>query len=125
MAAVPKSAPSRVTVEEFLDWPGDGSATRYQLVDGEPRALAPANVTHGIIQATATRLLGNHLAGSGCRVVAAPGIVPRVRSDANFRIPDLAVTCEADDLGLRALAEPTLVIEILSPSNEAETRENV
>jgi Uma2 family endonuclease len=41
------------------------------------------------------------------------------------RIPDLAVACDSDDRGLRALTEPTLIVEILSPSNEAETRESV
>ena len=42
-----------------------------------------------------------------------------------MRVPDLAVSCEIPDGGQRALTEPTLVIEILSPSNESETRENV
>jgi Uma2 family endonuclease len=43
MTALPKLVPSRMTVEEFLDWPGDGSATKFELVDGEPRAMAPAS----------------------------------------------------------------------------------
>jgi hypothetical protein len=57
--------------------------------------------------------------------VVEPGIIPRVRSDANMRVSDLAVSCEVPDRGQRALTEPTLVVEILSPSNESETRENV
>jgi Uma2 family endonuclease len=48
-----------------------------------------------------------------------------VRSDENMRVADLAVSCEVTNAGQRALTEPTLVIEILSPSNESETRENV
>src|SRR5690242_18731699 len=118
MTALPKLAPCRMTVEEFLDWPGDGSRRSFELVDGEPRAMAPASITHGIIQANFSRLLGNHLTGSRCYVVVAPGVIPRVRSEANMRVPDLAVSCETDDRGLRALTEPTLVVEILSPSNE-------
>ena len=43
----------------------------------------------------------------------------------NMRIPDLAVNCVPDERGQRALPEPLLIIEILPPSNEAETRENV
>src|SRR5436853_303183 len=42
-----------------------------------------------------------------------------------MRVPDVVVTCEADDPGVHALAEPILIVEVLSPSNEAETRENV
>ena len=51
MTALPKLAPSRMTVEELLDWPGDRSGKKFELVDGEPRAMAPASVSHGIIQA--------------------------------------------------------------------------
>lgn len=125
MSALPRPAVSRITVEEFLDWPGDGSGRKFQLIDGEPQAMAPASGTHGRIQATLARLLGNHLVGSGCHVVIEPGVVPRVRSEANMRIPDLAVTCEADDPGIHAVVEPVLLIEILSVSNEPETRANV
>ena len=50
--AVRRKAPHHMTVDEFIAWVGDG---RWQLVDGEPRAMAPASATHGIIQAN-TRL---------------------------------------------------------------------
>jgi Uma2 family endonuclease len=125
MAALPKLAPSRMTVEEFLDWPGDGSARTFQLIDGEPVAMAPASVTQVIVQANLVRLMANHLVGTGCHVVVEPGIIPRIRSAANLRIADIAVSCERDEHGLRALAEASLIVEILSPSNEAETRESV
>ena len=125
MLAYASLAPSRMTVAEFLDWPGDGSGRRFELVDGEPRAQDPASTTHGIIQATIGRLLGNHLVGTRCKVVMAPGIVPRVRASMNMRVPDIAVNCVPDERGQRALPDPILIIEILSPSNERETRENV
>jgi len=125
MSALPKTFLSRMTVAEFVDWPGDGGGLKHQLVDGDPQAMAPASTTHGRIQATLSRLLGNHLVGTGCNVVVAPGVIPRVRADANMRVPDLAVTCAADDPPSHALIEPLLLIEILSPSNEPETRANV
>jgi Uma2 family endonuclease len=114
-----------MTIEEFLDWPGDSSGKKFELVDGEPRAMAPASVPHGIIQANIAGILRSHLIGSRCYVVVEPGVIPRVRSDTNMRVPDLAVSCELPGGGQRALTEPTLVVEILSPSNESETRENV
>ena len=43
----------------------------------------------------------------------------------NMRVPDIAVNCVPDERGQRALPDPILIIEILSPSNERETRENV
>jgi Uma2 family endonuclease len=127
MAVFAQQAFSRMSVAEFLDWPGDGSGRAFQLVDGEPHAMAPASITHGRIQATLVILLGNHLAGADarCDVVTAPGIIPRIRSSSNMRVPDLAVNCTPDEPGQRALPDPILIIEILSPSNEAETRANV
>src|SRR5580658_7715307 len=108
MVALPKLAPSRMSVAEFLDWPGDGTGAAHELVDGEIRAMAPASIAHGVIQANIAALLQNHLTGTGCKVVTAPGVIPRVRSAANMRVPDLAVNCTADEAGQRALPEPIL-----------------
>ncbi len=82
---------------------------------------------HGAIHCELARLIGNHLAdGPGrCRVVMTPGIVPRVRADWNFRIPDLAASCAPHGDNDSSLDDPLLIIEILSPSNERETWSNV
>ena len=118
--------PPLMTVDEFLDW-DDGTDTRYELVDGVLRAMAPSTHVHGIIQANFISALHTHLRASGmpCHVVAAPGIKPLMRADWNFRIPDIGVTCERDKKGERIVAEPILLIEILSPSNAADTYENI
>jgi Uma2 family endonuclease len=42
-----------------------------------------------------------------------------------MRVPDLAVTCSPSLPGDHALRDPVLLIEILSPSNRAETWTNV
>jgi Uma2 family endonuclease len=125
MSALPK-IPIRMTVAEFFAW-NPPSAQLWQLVDGEPQAMAPANRTHGSIQVELARLIANHLSErhSPCAVVAAPGVIPRVQSETNVRIPDLAVTCSGYDAEESALADPVLLIEILSPSNQAETWANV
>ncbi len=72
-------------------------------------------------------LIAGHFDTSGmeCTVVTAPGIVPRVRANENFRIPDLAVTCTRYETEEYDVAEPVLIVEILSPSNRAETWQNV
>lgn len=54
-----------------------------------------------------------------------PGIQPRVGAGLNVRIPDLAVTCSPILLTDKLMHEPILIIEILSPSNHAETWANV
>jgi Uma2 family endonuclease len=125
MIALPK-IPVRMTVGEFFVW-DPPSAQLWQLVDGEPQAMAPANRTHGAIQNELGSLIRNHLSEnfSPCSVITTPGVIPRVQSDTNVRIPDLAVTCSSYDAEESVLTDPVLVIEILSPSNQAETWANV
>jgi Uma2 family endonuclease len=92
----------------------------WQLVAGEPRAMTPASITHGAIQSEMGRPVANALAeqASPCRVITTPGVIPRVQSETNVRIPDLAVTCSAYHEEEQALTTPILVIEILSPSSK-------
>ena len=113
-------------MDAFLAWDAPMGCA-WQLVDGTPQAMAPASLVHGAIQAKAAALIDNHLTGrnSPCFVVTAPGVVPRVQSDINMRVPDLAVTCSPGLPNDRALRDPVLIIEILSPSNRAETWMNV
>jgi len=125
MNALPK-IPYHMNVTEFLAWDAPAPLL-WQLVDGEPSAMAPASRTHGAIQNELGKLIALHLEqrGSTCSVVTAPGVIPHVQSETNFRIPDLAVTCAAYETEESALTDPVLVVEILSPSNQAETWANV
>jgi Uma2 family endonuclease len=117
--------PPVMTVADFLAW--DSPGDRWELVEGEPRAMAPAAPPHGFIQAEAARLIGNHLAEHrpGCRVATEAGVQPRVRADLNVRVPDLAVTCSDAHPEDRLMPAPLILVEILSPSNKAETWANV
>jgi Uma2 family endonuclease len=119
--------PPPMTVGDFLDWPGDGSGRKFQLVDGELRGMSPGSATHGTIQMALGRLIGNRLVDSGspCRVVSEPAVATRVRANINMRVPDLGVTCTPDAPGQQTLPDPILLIEILSPGNAADTWDNV
>lgn len=115
-----------MSVEEFLDWePGDGQM--WQLVDGEPQATSPAKRTHGALQGELSRLIQNHLVSRGgpCSVVITPGVIPHVQASYNIRIPDFAVTCTDYEKEQSALTDLVLIVEIPSPSNQAETWSNV
>jgi len=116
-----------MTVAEFLKWePDDPTVHAWQLIEGEPVAMAPAADDHGSLQNELGALLRNHLLaqGRGCRAINEPGIVPGVRRDRNFRIPDIGVTC-ARSTGAQMVSDPILLVEILSPSNETETWANI
>ena len=98
---------------------------RWELVDGEPVAMAPPGLNHGAIQSLAAFLLTRHLRSHRrtCRVITAPGVIPQLRARCNERIPDLGVSCGAFTDG-RCLADPMLLVEIVPPSNGWKTRVN-
>jgi Uma2 family endonuclease len=124
--ALARRIPDLMTVAEFLQWDSPGGYL-WQLVDGVPVAMAPPAPLHGTIQNETGRLIGNHLIArsSPCTAITTPGVIPPLQSDRNFLIPDLAVTCSSADMAGKALHDPILIIEILSPSNHAETWRNV
>jgi Uma2 family endonuclease len=118
--------PAVMTVAEFLAWNAPGGG-HWQLVDGEPSPMSPPSRTHGAIQSQLGYLIAGHLnvPGNPCSVITTPGIVPRVRANENFRIPDLAVTCTRYETEEYDVSNPVLIVEILSPSNRAETWQNI
>lgn len=127
MANVAFQLPPLMTVDEFLAWPGDGNGTRYELVDGVPRAMAAAAPTHGIIHNNIAFVITQHLRSTrpGCVVVTAPGIRPRLRAEWNFRVPEIGVTCNAVGKADQMLIDPILLVEVLSPSNAQDTWSNI
>jgi Uma2 family endonuclease len=125
MVAVLKSS-EFMTIAEFLAWDAP-SGPAWQLFDGVPRAMAPASGTHAVMQNEVGGLIRDHLLAHrpGCRALTNPGVILRAGSDNNFRIPDLGVTCAPIPRGVIEIAEPILLIEILSPGNPLETWTNV
>ena len=91
-----RKPPPSMTVADFLAWPGDGTGRKFQLVDGEVRAMSPASAVHAIIQANLAYELRRHPArAENPRVGWAPSRVfsPVIRADINVRVPDVGVTC--------------------------------
>jgi len=125
MSSAAKKLPEYMTTAEFLRWEGDGTDTKYDLVDGELVAMSPATTTHGRIQARLSFLLSRHLDNTRCSVITEAAVVPRVASQDNTRVPDLAVTYSPDIPGEVGLTDPLLIVEILSPGNKSKTWSNV
>lgn len=122
-----RKLPPMMTVSEFHAWEGDGTGKRYELAEGQLRAMAPPNDTHGTIQTNLTRTISNHLiaARPKCRLVSTPGIAPHLRGDWNHRIPDVGITCALNLPGMGMMPDPLLLIEILSPGNSNDTWSNI
>jgi Uma2 family endonuclease len=107
------------TLDEFLAF-DDGTDKRYELFDGQIVAMAPASDVHGALVMRIGRQIGNALR-PGCEVIAEAGIVPPERANSWYQA-DLVVTC-AGLTGQQFIAEPILIVEVLSPSTAATDRE--
>jgi Uma2 family endonuclease len=107
------------TLDEFLAF-DDGTDTRYELFDGQIVTMAPASDVHGALVMRLARRIGNALRPE-CEVIGEAGIVPPERADSWYEA-DLAVTC-AGLTGQQFIAEPILIVEVLSPSTATTDRD--
>ena len=89
--------------------------------------MAPARAIRGFLQNELGRLIGNHLRdkATGCEVLANSGVVPRLLSADNVRIPDLAVTCSPLAVGQATLPGPILLIAARFAGPDRCSREGV
>jgi Uma2 family endonuclease len=107
---------ARMTVEEFVAWPGE-SGVRYELVDGAPVAMNPPMTFHRIIAVNIAGLLYTRLRGrQPCRAEAEVGVW--IAED-DYYVAGLAVTC-APLSNTDRMIEPLLVVEILSKSTRTD-----
>ena len=99
------------------------SNIRHEFLDGQIYAMAGATPEHAALAAAIIGLLFPHLRGTGCRLYDAD---LRVRTPSGLATyPDISVVCgptERDGEDQNAVANPTVVIEVLSRSTEEYDR---
>lgn len=125
-ALAPRSMPF-MTADEFLAWPGDGTGRTFQLVDGGIRPVSPASSTHGLIQSNLAYLLGaaQRAAALPILIMTEGAIIPGMYALTNVRVPDVVVTAAPNERGQQTVPDPILIIEIISPGNQDDTRDNI
>jgi Uma2 family endonuclease len=104
------------TVAEFEAWHAR-QPERWEFVDGRARLMAPGSMKHTIIKANVFRSLDRALAERGCTVLIDGA---QILTDETSAIPDVVVTCAPLDLSAPVVAEPTIIVEVMSPSSEAD-----
>jgi Uma2 family endonuclease len=114
-----EAAEKSMSLAAFLAW-DDGADARYELLDGRVVAMAPPMEAHGTIVADLAASIRPRLKAP-CRVVVEAGITPPDRADTWYQA-DLVVTCAPPERGARAIAEPGLIVEVLSRSTAAHDR---
>ena len=114
-----ETAEKRMTVAEFLAW-DDGTDTRYELIDGRPVAMAPVAASHSIIVSNLGAAL-HERPKTSCYVGAIAGVVPP-ECDDTFYVADLVVSCTPLEADMSTIPQPTIVIEVLSPTTAEHDR---
>ncbi len=111
------------TPEEYLMLERSAT-TKSEYIGGQIYAMAGASHKHVLIEGNVIRELGNRLRGRPCEVHTSNMRV-RVRRTGLYTYPDVTVVCgkpEFDDAKFDTLLNPTVLIEVLSPSTEAYDR---
>lgn len=114
---VPIHGPS---LAEYLEWE-NGQAQRNEFWRGEIFAMAGGKRGHGRVVANLMRHLGNHLDDTPCQAFS-ENMKVQVGQEAVL-YPDVFVTCEREfSADQSVFTAPVLVIEVLSPSTQADDR---
>jgi Uma2 family endonuclease len=104
------------TVADFAAWHAR-QPERWEFLDGWPRLMAPASMTHSIIKSNVGFALRQGLADSECTALVDG---PQIVTDEISAIPDVVVTCAPLDLTTPVVAEPAVIVEVMSPASEAD-----
>ncbi|MCL8380965.1 Uma2 family endonuclease [Xanthobacter aminoxidans] len=103
-----------MSIAEFFAYRGE-EGVRYELVDGIlVRAMTGASQRHDLVLVNILATLHAKLRGSPCR--ASTDDLAVVVPNGNVRRPDVSVSCGKLDDRSQQLADPRLVVEVLSPS---------
>lgn len=98
------------------------SPVKHEYFNGEISQMAGASEEHAIISANITISIGSQLKDRPCKTYTSDMRV-HIPATGLFTYPDVTVTCEKsvmlDDSYLDTLLNPTLIVEVLSPSTEA------
>jgi Uma2 family endonuclease len=122
---------ARYTVEEYLALERQ-SEERHEYIDGQIYAMAGESIEHADISSNLVGILNPQLRGTPCRVWTKDSKVlsgPAIRSykiiKGLFSYPDIVVVCGEPrflDEHRDVLLNPTVIIEVLSPSTESFDR---
>ncbi len=104
------------TVAEFEAWHAR-QPERWEFIAGRPRLMAPGSLNHTIIKRNVFRAFDRALAERGCEVL--PDGAQILTEDISA-IPDVVVTCAPLDHSTPVIAEPVIIVEVMSPSSEAD-----
>jgi Uma2 family endonuclease len=111
------------TPEEYLALERNAEF-KSEYIDGRIVAMTGASAPHVTVVGNVSAELRSHLRGGPCRAYASDMRV-QIGGGSRYVYPDVAVACgrqEFRDGVLDTLTNPSLIVEVLSPSTEAYDR---
>ena len=118
MSALPHE-PLRMTDEEYLAFE-NASETRHELIDGYIYDMAGGSENHSLICANIITSLNIQLRKKPCKVHGSD-LRMKPKGKVSYFYPDITVVCgesKLTDSSVPSLLNPTVIIEVLSPSTE-------
>jgi Uma2 family endonuclease len=106
-------SPERMSLSDFLAWE-EAQPLRHERVGGQVRAMTGGTLGHNRIGLNVYSALRARLAGSGCEAFALDVRVVTPGGDVMY--PDVVVACGERRNTERQLADPVVLVEVLSPS---------
>ena len=112
-----------LTPEEYLAFERKAT-TKHEYLNGQIVAMSGASFAHNFITVNIATSLNIQLMEGECRVATSDMRVKVTQIDSYF-YPDVVVVCgepRAEDDTFDTLLNPTLIVEVLSPSTEGYDR---
>jgi Uma2 family endonuclease len=113
-----KALPQPWTVDDFLTFEAEES-DRYEYVGGIVRMMTGGSAAHSAIKLNVALALRSALRSGPCRVDVDD---LKVVTDSAVMYPDVLVVCRPLAPDDERVADPSVVVEVLSPSTEAHDR---
>ncbi len=107
-----------MTVDEYLAIDAS-SRERWELIDGEVFEMLAARVEHNLVVVNVSSAMSHALGARPCFVLGSQQRI--ARADRGFFYPDVVVVCGSIERHPRdrdTITNPTLVVEVLSPSTK-------
>jgi Uma2 family endonuclease len=111
---MPSAAEKLRSFDEFLAWERE-QPDRYEFADGVITMMTGGSLDHSTIASNLHRAISSELRGTGCMAFRGDA---KVIANGTVRYPDLSVTCSPIEGRDDIVADPVLVVEVLSPSTE-------
>ncbi len=112
------ATPLFLSVEDYLRFEAE-SQVRHDYIGGRIHAMSGTSVRHNVISVNLVTAFRTHLRGGPCQAyVADIKVRLAVNREDIFYYPDVMVACGSVRPEEHYLRDPTLIVEVLSPSTE-------